>query len=63
MFFMSYNRINLFLRIDFFNIDIENIYAILVYKKYKKREQCSLLFIYKQWLSILNEKVVRNDSQ
>ena len=40
---MSYNRINLFLRIDFFNIDIENIYAILVYKKYKKREQCSLL--------------------
>ena len=30
---MSYNRINLFLRIDFFSIDIENIYAILVYKK------------------------------
>ena len=30
---MSYNRINLFLRIVFFNFDIANIYALLVYKK------------------------------
>ena len=30
---MSYNRINLFLRVVFFNFDIENIYALLVYKK------------------------------
>ena len=30
---MSYNRINLFLRIGFFYFDIENIYALLVYKE------------------------------